>query len=159
MFKIEIKANGGWIVPAYTQIDAGFEAPAWSELGDGCKLGPYCELGHNCELGPDCTLGDGCKLGHGCKLGDGCKLGHGCKLGPSTEIGENPTWLGVTVQSWLTLANVDGTGMYVTMVKHADGVMVNAGCFLGTLDEFIEKVIKRSMNRYVAVISAVAAAM
>lgn len=123
MFKIEIKANGGWIVPAYTQIDAGFEAPAWSELGDACKLGPYC------------------------------------KLGSSTEIGENSTWLGVTVQSWLTLANVDGAGMPVTMVKHADGVMVNAGCFLGTLDEFIEKVTERGMNRYVAVISAVAAVM
>lgn len=49
--------------------------------------------------------------------------------------------------------------MYVTMVKHADGVTVNAGCFLGTLDEFIEKVTERGMNRYVAVISAVAAVM
>ena len=69
------------------------------------------------------------------------------------------TWLGVKVESWLTLTNVDGAGMHVTMVKHAKGVMVNAGCFLGTLEEFLEKVTERQMLRYVAVVSAVAAAM
>lgn len=117
MFKIETNANGGWIIPDWTEIDAGFEIPAYSEIGD------------------DCTLG------------------------PSTAVGQDSTWLGVKVESWLTLANVDGAGMHVTMVKHAEGVMVNAGCFLGTLEEFVERVADQGMNRYVAVVSAVAAAM
>jgi hypothetical protein len=67
--------------------------------------------------------------------------------------------MGVTVQSWLTLGNVDGTGRQVKVVKHAEGVRVEAGCFQGTLEEFCAKAASEGKDRYVRVVSAVAATM
>ena len=128
----ELNTNGGWIVPSNSTIPANTAIPSYSELGDYCKLGNYCKLG------------DGCKLGYCCKLGDGCKLGDCC------------IWLGVTVESWLTLANVDGTGRQVKVVKHTSGIKIEAGCFIGTLEEFTTKAESEGKLRYVAVIKAIA---
>ena len=134
----ELNAKGGWIVPSNSTIPADTAIPSYSELGAGCKLGDCC------------TLGNGCKLGYGCKLGVCCALGYGCTLG------DGCTWLGVTVESWLTLANVDGTGRQVKVVKHAGGIKVEAGCFIGTLEEFTVKAESEGKLRYVAVIKAIA---
>ena len=86
-------------------------------------------------------------------VGDGCTLGDYCKLGSDTQ------WMGVTVQSWLTLANVDGTGRQVKVVKHGGGDRVEVGCFQGTLEEFCAKAAGEGKDRYVRVVSAVAATM
>ena len=93
------------------------------------------------------------EIGAYCKLGNSCKIGHGCDLGANTQ------WMGVTVESWLTLANVDGTGRQIKVVKHAKGVRVEAGCFQGTLEDFCIQAASEGKDRYVRVISAVAAAM
>lgn len=66
-----------------------------------------------------------------------CTLGNGCKLG------SNCSWLGV--ESWLTLANVDGSG------RHAAGVKVEAGCFVGSLEKFCAKAAAENKHRYAAV--------
>ena len=134
----ELNAKGGWIVPANSTIPADTVIPSYSELGNYCTLGYGCKLGDYCTLGYDCTLGDYCKLGDCCTLGFGC------------------TWLGVTVESWLTLANVDGTGRQVKVVKHAGGIKIEAGCFIGTLEEFTSKAESEGKLRYVAVIKAIA---
>ena len=93
------------------------------------------------------------EIGAYCTLGDGCTLGESCRLGANTQ------WLGVTVESWLTLANVDGSGRQIKVVKHAEGVRVEAGCFQGTLEDFCTQAASEGKDRYVRVISAVAAAM
>lgn len=72
-------------------------------------------------------------------------LGNGCKLG------SNCSWLGV--ESWLTLANVDGSGR---QVKHAAGVKVEAGALL---EKFCAKAAAENKHRYAAVIQAVAEVM
>ena len=58
--------------------------------------------------------------------------------------------------SWLTMANVDGDGYQVKLVKHADGVMVEAGCFVGTSDEFITAVEDKGFMKYSKAVSAMA---
>ena len=63
------------------------------------------------------------------------------------------------MQSWLTLGNVDGSGRQVKVVKYDGGLLVEAGCFQGTLEEFCTKAAAEGKDRYVRVISAVAAAM
>ena len=127
--QFETNSHGGWVVPANTAIPDGTEIPAWSDLGESCVLGAGCTLGHS------------------------CKIGHGCELGANTQ------WMGVTVESWLTLANVDGSGRQIKIVKHAEGVRVEAGCFQGTLEDFCTQAASEGKDRYVRVISAVAAAM
>ena len=79
------------------------------------------------------------------EIGDACKIGDGC------------TWLGVKVKSWLTLANVDGSNRQIKVVRSdEDEIKIEAGCFVGTLDEFIAKAKSEGKLRYVAVISAIA---
>jgi hypothetical protein len=65
----------------------------------------------------------------------------------------------VVVLSWLTLANVDGSGRQLRLVKHASGVVVEAGCFQGTVEEFCQRAQKEGKTKYVAVVTAVAAVM
>ena len=153
VMQFETNSHGGWVVPANTAMPDGTEIPAWSDLGESCVLGA------GCKIGDDCKIGAGCRLGAGCKFGAYCRLGNDCRLGESCTLGANTQWLGVTVESWLTLANVDGSGRPVKIIKHAEGVRVEAGCFQGTLEEFCIQAASEGKDRYVRVISAVAAAM
>ena len=37
------------------------------------------------------------------------------------------------------LQNLDGSGRLVNIIKHKDGILIRAGCFLGTAEEFCTK--------------------
>ncbi len=128
-------SKGGWDIPDGTKIPDGTEIPKFSTLGDGCSLGDYCKLG-DC-----CSLGDYCSLGYGCSLGDGC------------------TWLGITVIKWMTCANVDGSGRQLKIIRHKDGIKIEAGCFRGSHIEFLEKANSENKNTYVAIVGAICGAM
>ena len=160
---------GGWIIPAGTEIAAETGIPRYSEIGDGCKIGNDCTIGYGCSIGGGCTIGnccsigggckigDCCEIGYGCTIGDGCKIGNDCTIGDGCTIGYGCTWLGVKVKSWLTLANVDGSNRQIKIVRSDGGeIKIEAGCFIGTLDEFIAKAKSEGKLRYVAVISAIA---
>jgi hypothetical protein len=55
------------------------------------------------------------------------------------------------------LANVDGSNRQIKIVRSDEGeIKIEAGCFIGTLDEFIAKAKSEGKLRYVAVISAIA---
>ena len=111
----------------------GWIIPAGTEIAAETEIPSYSEIGNYC------TIGDGYKIGDDCKIGAGC------------------TWLGVKVKSWLTLANVDGSNRQIKIVRSDEGeIKIEAGCFIGTLDEFIAKAKSEGKLRYVAVISAIA---
>ena len=81
-------------------------------------------------------------------IGNYCTIGYGC------------TWLGVQVYKWLTLANVDGSGRQLKVVVAVDGsVKVEAGCFVGTADEFCDRAKDEGKGTYVAVVRAVVQAL
>ena len=63
------------------------------------------------------------------------------------------------VVRWLSLANVDGTGRYVLVVRHADGVLIRAGCFLGDLGKFVAMASAEGKHIYVAVLTGVVRAL
>ena len=105
----------------------GWIIPAGTEIAAETGIPRYSEIGNRC------TIGDCCKIGYGC------------------------TWLGVKVKSWLTLANVDGTGRQIKVIRGGENeVKIEAGCFIGNLDEFIAKAKSEGKLRYVAVIGAIA---
>ena len=82
------------------------------------------------------------------KLGNECKLGYGCMLE------------GSIVKSWLTVANVDGTGRQILIIGRPDGAInIRAGCFYGTDAEFLARAASEGKTRYAAVIGAICAAM
>jgi acetyltransferase-like isoleucine patch superfamily enzyme len=99
------------------------------------------------------VFGDECKLGNNCIIREQCTFGNSC------ELGKNCVWLGVTVFEWLTLANVDGSGRQVKIVKHANGVRIEAGCFIGTAEEFLYRAQYEEKTVYVSVIKAVVEAL
>lgn len=111
----------------------GWIIPAGAEIAAETGIPSYSEIGHNCTIGDDCTIGNGCKIGDYC------------------------TWLEVKVKSWLTLANVDGSNRQIKAVRSYEGeIKIEAGCFIGNLDEFFAKAKSEGKLRYVAVIGAIA---
>ena len=97
------------------------------------------------EIPNETVIPDFSEIGNGCTLGDGCKLG------------ENTRWLNTTVKSWLTLANVDGSGRQIKIVRGTDNqIKIETGCFLGTLEEFLAKAKGENKLRYVSIIGAIA---
>ena len=160
---------GGWIIPAEAEIPAKTKIPSYSEIGDdckignGCTIGNACTIGNDCKVGNDCTIGDGCKIGYyctignGCTIGNACTIGNDCKIGDGCTIGGNTKWLGTTVKSWITLANVDGSGRQIKIVKSLKNeITIEAGCFQGSLDDFLARATAEGKLRYVSVISAIA---
>lgn len=133
---------GGWIVPDGTTLPPGTVVPSYSYIGN------YCTIGNDCTIGDRCRIGNDCTIGYGCSIGNYCTIGYGC------------TWLGVQVYKWLTLANVDGSGRQLKVVVAVDGsVKVEAGCFVGTADEFCKKAAAEGKGTYVAVVRAVVQAL
>jgi predicted Rossmann-fold nucleotide-binding protein len=61
----------------------------------------------------------------------------------------------VAVESFLQLDNVDGSRRKILIIKHSDGVIIRAGCFLGTAEEFLERAEREGKDRYVSVVGAV----
>src|SRR3990167_2774160 len=89
------------------------------------------------------------ELGNECKLGNGCMLGYRCTLGVECVLE------GVTCLQFLTMANVDSTGRQILIIKHAEGVRIRAGCFIGTGAEFLVKAASEGKTKYVAIVGAV----
>ena len=58
------------------------------------------------------------------------------------------------------MANVDGTGRYITIMRHpptnAGEITVTAGCFFGSLDEFCTKANAENKPRYARTARAIA---
>ena len=144
-FKLNDK--GGWIIPPQTTISDDTKIPAWSTLDYGCKLGNGCTLGDYCTLGYGCTLGDRCTLGGRCTLGYGCKLGNGCTIAYTA------------VDQFVTLGNVDGSGRQILLIRTGTQITVLAGCFKGSVDEFVKRAKDEKKLVYAAVIPAVAKAL
>jgi NDP-sugar pyrophosphorylase family protein len=135
MQNFKVNAKGGWIVPAGTFIEPETAIPAFSKFGRGSKFG------HRSKFGNDCTLGEYCLIGKGCTIGKGCRIE------------------GLIVKHFLTLANIDGSGRQVLIVSNGKTTLIRAGCFIGTVDKFVERAKSEGKMKYALIIPAVVAAM
>jgi hypothetical protein len=66
---------------------------------------------------------------------------------------------GVEMQQWVTISNLDGSGRQVIIILHKDGIKIRAGCFLGTLEDFVAKATSEGKKIYASAIPAIANAM
>lgn len=133
-------------------------------LGDFNTLG-YCNtFGHlnklgNCnKLGNFNTLGDNNMLGDYNKLGNDNTLGKCNILGSHFKFGFRLKMEGVEVINLMTMANVDGSGRQIQIIVHTKGLLIRAGCFVGTLDEFCAQAESENKTRYSKVVRAAAEA-
>ncbi|MDK4689769.1 hypothetical protein, partial [Kingella negevensis] len=92
------------------------------------------------------------------KLGNDNTLGNCNILGSSFKFGKRLKIEGVEVINFMTMANVDGSGRQIQIIVHTKGLLIRAGCFVGTLDEFCAKAESEYKTRYSKVVRAVAEA-
>ena len=133
--------RGGWVVPP------------WAALPDGVVVPPCSEIGNCVKIGDHATIGDEATIGNYVKIGNCVKIGAFVKICRECVIE------GVKVKRILTLGNVDGSGRQVLLIWHAGGVLVRAGCFRGTVGEFVARAASEGKHIYAAVIPAVVAAV
>ena len=131
----------------------------WNKLGDDNTLGDGNTLGNWNELSDDNTLGNGNTLGDGNTLGNWNTLGNCNTLGDGFKFGKRLKIEGVRVLALMNMSNVDGSGRKILIVIHTHGIIVRAGCFVGSLDEFCEKALSEGKRRYARVVKAAAEAL
>ena len=54
---------------------------------------------------------------------------------------------------------MDGSGRKIQVIVHTDGILIRAGCFKGSLDEFCDKAMAENKTRYARVVRAAAEAL
>ena len=59
----------------------------------------------------------------------------------------------------MCLSNVDGSGRQIQVFIHKEGILIRAGCFKGSLEEFCKKAKDEGKTRYAAVVKAAALAL
>jgi NDP-sugar pyrophosphorylase family protein len=121
--------------------------------GFSATVGNYCKFGNNTKIGPTSNLGDNVTVGNNCEIGANSTIGR------NFQHGANLTLEGVLVRRFLTMANVDGSGRSILIVVHPDGILVRAGCFVGSLNKFCLQAEYQSKHVYSAVVRAAAEAL
>lgn len=85
--------------------------------------------------------------------------GDDATLGDGVKLGDRLTAEGVRVVATMTMSNVDGSGRRLQIYVHPAGILIRAGCFKGSLDEFCAKAAEEGKVRYVKVVRAAAEAL
>ena len=130
----------------YTAIK---EFPNFCSFGSGCRFGAGCIFGAGCRFGAWCDFGSGCSFGNGCSFGAvcrfdaGCIFGAGCSFGERCRFGSGCSYENTRVKNGKYFA-CDRIGSekrktYFFM-DETEKMFVRAGCFFGTLTEFIARV-------------------
>ena len=110
-------------------------------------------------FGDDATLGNYAKLGDDATLGNYATLGDWATLGDGATLGDRLTAEGVMVYATMTMSNVDGSGRRIQIYVHPAGILIRAGCFRGSLDEFCDRARLEGKVRYAKVVRAAAEAL
>lgn len=86
--------------------------------------------------------------------------GDGNTLGNFFKYGNRLTLAGIKVVKLMTLANLDGSGRQVKIIVNPDyQIYIEAGCFLGSLSEFLDKAAAEGKRFYITVVKAAAEAL
>ena len=117
---------------------------SYCRIGNACKLGKLCWLGDRCVLYHDCVLGNDCRLGDECMLGDECVLGDNCVLGDRCHLGRLCSLEGRRVPNaaYFIVTNIGSRNddAYAYCNTATGEIYVRAGCWFGSIDEFVERV-------------------
>ena len=124
-----------------------------STIGARSTIGAWSKIGARSTIGAWSTIGDESKIGARSTIGDGSTIGD------CAELGKKITAEGVKVFAFFSMSNLDGTGRKINIFIHSGGVLVRAGCFKGSLDEFCKKADSEGKTRYAKVVRAAAEAL
>lgn len=77
------------------------------------------------------------------------------EFGSYSKFGSNSEIEGVIFTKMMQLQNLDGSGRQVNIIKHSEGIIIRAGCFLGTPEQFCSKALSEGKKTYAAVVKAI----
>jgi len=149
----------GFTAPDDSKFGAEAQFGAWSKFGKLSQFGALSKFGAWSLFGDKSKFGADSQFGTGVEFGDRSLFGARPRFGAGAKFGKNCIIEGVIAQRVMTLTNVDGSGRQILLVWHDDGVLVRAGCFLGTVSEFRKRATADGKYIYAAVIPAVVAAV
>jgi NDP-sugar pyrophosphorylase family protein len=173
----ETNDRGGWIIPDKSVV-IELLIPAYSEIGNGTTFGygttfgDETTFGNGTKFGDGTTFSNGTTFGNGTKFGDGTKFGYGTTFGDETTFGNWNTFgdgtkfgdgteiEGVENAKLFCLSNLDGSGRQIQIIvdNYGEKIVIRAGCFRGTLDEFCQRSISENKMIYAGVVRAAAEA-
>lgn len=114
-----------------------------SSIGRGCFIGQNAQFLQSAVIQDLCTLKSGANISHGATIGNGCNIELPARLEDKDML------------AFMTLGNLDGSGRQVLLVKHAGGVTIRAGCFIGTAEGFCKRAALEHELVYVNVVNAI----
>ena len=136
------------IIDGYINCPSGYYSsikkfPEKCIFGSGCIFGEGCSFGERCIFGEVCIFGSVCIFGEGCRFGARCRFGAWCSFGEVCRFGDGCSYENTRVKKGKYFA-CDRIGSekrktYFFM-DETEKMFVRAGCFFGTLPEFIERV-------------------
>lgn len=118
-------------------------------FGAGCRFGARCIFGKRCIFAAACIFGELCSFGAGCSFAAWCSFGERCSFGAGCRFGERCSFA-----AWCSFENNRiKNGKYFAcdrigsekrktyfFIDETGKMFVRAGCFFGTLTEFIARV-------------------
>ncbi|MGL5980771.1 MAG: zinc finger CCCH domain-containing protein [Phocaeicola sp.] len=120
-------------------------------FGDWCSFGGFSSFKGRCSFGGECSFGDRCSFGllclfsEGCSFGERCSFSNDCSFGERCSFGESCSFEGVGKSKsgypFLAFTGFGSrVGNKVCFFNLEEGIYVRCGCFLGTIEEFENKV-------------------
>lgn len=140
-------------------------------FGENNTFGRFSSFGNNNSFGDDNVFDDYTLFGNGnafgrytvfgryAQVGDDTVLGACATIGECFEFGKRLTMEDVKVLALMCMSSVDGSGRQVQVIVHTEGILIRAGCFVGTLDEFCAKAEAENKTRYSRIVRAAAEAL
>jgi len=122
-------------------------------FGNCVTFGTCAKIGDSAHIGAGSRFGHIPSFGHRVQLHDDVTIGNWPMFGESLVFGNNVTIDGGVVRDLIIVSNVDGSGRQVIIYRRDDGPYVRAGCFFGTLDEFVKRATAEDKHRYAEVVS------
>lgn len=135
----------------YTQADVDAitrDRNGFKHLPQGNYIG-WINFGEKCILPNDCTIGNYCSVGDFSMIGDRCYLGEWCVIGAMCMIGENCAMEGGRVKNarYIKVGPIGSRNDDAYFYADGEGkIFVRAGCFFGTEDEFLSKLMETHGN-------------
>ena len=136
------------IIDGYINCPSGYYSsikkfPEKCIFGSGCIFGEGCSFDEGCIFGEVCIFDSGCIFGVGCRFGARCRFGAWCSFGEVCRFGDGCSYENTRVKNGKYFA-CDRIGSekrktYFFM-DETEKMFVRAGCFFGTLTEFIARV-------------------
>ena len=117
---------------------------AWCSFGERCSFDECCSFGALCSFGECCSFGERCIFGAWCSFGECCSFGAWCSFGERCRFGALCSFENERVKNGTYFAcdRIGREKRKTYFFKGDNGYFVRAGCFFGTLDEFVERVKK-----------------